>query len=235
LVDIAQFVCQHKRPIANLNSNDDIFSRAVWNLLVILSKWPGSSGSRRQHGLTLELGACSPSDSKHTFRDFHLEHNYPYQEEKDLETQFKAYKLRADALGLDSLNDPHHGWMNGHWEGVSLEAKQRIMGTLTINSNLPAFSAFSQKFPKVDIVTGLLIRRQFCRKIAASSLGMLLSEAFTCLQWFRHEAWHDVNPQEQLCFEKSTLKSYSLPDAVVRIQIHVGSTLTNLLLQTTRV
>jgi hypothetical protein len=69
------------------------------------------------------------------------------------------------------------------------------MGTLTIKFHLTEFSALSQAFPKIEIVTGLLIRRQFYRKIAAKSLGKLLREAFTCLQWFRHEAWHDVNPQ----------------------------------------
>lgn len=204
-------------------------------MLVILSKWTGVAGSRRQQGLTLELGAYSPSDSKHAFRDFHLEQDYPYQERKDLETNFEAYKLRADELGLDSLNDPYHGWIDGHQDNLSLEAKQRIMGTLTIKSNLPEFSAFSQAFPKVEIVTGLLIRRQFYRKIAAKSLGKLLREALTCLQWFRHEAWHDVNPQQQSRLEKGTSKWHSLPVVVIRRQMHVGSTLANLPLQNTRV
>jgi hypothetical protein len=204
-------------------------------LLVILSKWTGVAGSRRQQGLTLELGAYSPSDTKHAFRDFHLEQDYPYQERKDLETNFEAYKLRADELGLDSLNDTYHGWIDGHQDNLSLEAKQRIMGTLTIKSNLPEFSAFSQAFPKVEIVTGLLIRRQFYRKIAAKSLGKLLREAFTCLQWFCHEAWHDVNPQQQSRLEKGTSKWYSLPVVVIRRQMHVGSTLANLPLQNTRV
>ena len=204
-------------------------------MLVILSKWTGVAGSRRQQGLTLELGAYSPSDSKHAFRDFHLEQNYSYHERKDLEANFEAYRLRADELGLDSLNDPYHGWIDGHQDNLSLEAKQRIMGTLTIKSNLPEFSAFSQAFPKVEIVTGLLIRRQFYRKIAAKSLGKLLREAFTCLQWFRHEAWHDVNPQQQSRLEKGTSKWHSLPVVVIRRQMHVGSTLANLPLQNTRV
>ena len=203
-------------------------------MLVILSKWTGFARNRgrgrHQQGLTLELGAYSPSDSKHTFRDFHLEHDYPYQEKKDLEKNWGAYKLRADRLGLDSLNEPYHGWTDGHRGDVSLESKQRIMGTLTINLNLPEFSAFFQTFPKVEIVTGLLIRRQFYRKIAVNSLGKLLRETFTCLGWFRHEGWHDVNPQQQSCFEKGMLKSHSLPDVVVRRQIYVNSTLTNLLL-----
>jgi len=108
------------------------------------------------------------------------------------------------------------------------------MGTLTINLDLPEFSAFFQTFSKVEIVTGLLIRRQFYRKIAVGSLSKLLHETFTCLQWFRHEGWHDVNPQQQSCFEKGMLKSNPLSDVVVRRKIHVSSTLTNILLQTRR-
>ena len=186
------------------------------NLLIILSKWTEFAGSRRQQGLTLEFGVCSPSDSKHTFRDFHLEHNYPYQEKKDFEEHWEAYRLRADRLGLDSLNDPHHGWVNGRRDGVSLESKHRIMGPLFINTNLPQLAALSHTFPKAEIVTGLLIRRQFYRKIGAGCLNKLLRESFTCLRWFRHEVWHDVNRQNQLCFEHSTLKTYSLPDTFLR-------------------
>ena len=81
--------------------------------------------------------------------------------------------------------------------GIKTENRVRV-------TNLPKFYALSQAFPKVDIVTSLLIRRQFYRKIAANSLGKLLRETFTCLPWFRHEVWQDVNPQEQSRFEKGT-------------------------------
>lgn len=207
---VAPFVCQHHFPIADSNRNDDIFSRAVWNLLIILSNWTGFSCGcgcgRRYQGLTLELGVYSPSDSKHTFRDFRLEHDYPYQDKKDLERDYGAYRRRAARLKLNPLNDPSHGWVDGHRDAVCLGSKQRIMGMLAINLSLPEFSAFSQTFPKVEIVTGLLIRRQFYRKITAKSLSKLLREAFTCLRWFRHEGWHDVSPRRQLGFERSMLK-----------------------------
>jgi len=113
------------------------------------------------------------------------------------------------------LNDPYHGWVDGHQDGLNLESKQRIMGKLTVNTKILPLSKFLKKyerFPKVEVVTGLLIRRQFYRKIAASSLSRLLRETFTCLSWFHHEGWHDVNPQEQFSLEKGKLKSYSLPN-----------------------
>ena len=132
--------------------------------------------------MELELGAYSPSDSKHVFRDFHFEHNYPYQDEKDLGTHGDTSKLQADKLELDSLNDPYHGWVNGRRDEASLEAKQRIMGTLTINRNLSELYAVFQAFPRVGIVTSLLIRRQFNCKAATDFLRELLRETFTCLR-----------------------------------------------------
>lgn len=177
-------------------------SRALWNVLIILSKWTRSVQSR----LTLELGAYSLSDSKHTFRDFHLEQGYPYQEAKDLELHWEAYRLRADQLKLDSINDLYHGWVDGHQNNVSIGSQERIMGTLTTNLDLPEFSTFSQTFPKVEIITGLLIRRQFYRKIAINSLSKLLREAFICLQWFRHEGWYNINLHQQVSFERGMLK-----------------------------
>ncbi|KAK3934299.1 hypothetical protein QBC46DRAFT_428022 [Diplogelasinospora grovesii] len=95
------------------------------------------------------------------------------------------------------------------------------MGTLTINLDVPEFSTFFQTFPKVEIITGLHIRRQFYRKIAVSSLSKLLRETFTCLRWFRYEQWHHVKPQQQLRFEKDykSLISLDLPSTLRDLSI----------------
>jgi hypothetical protein len=124
----------------------------------------------------------------------------------------EAYKLRTELLGLYSLNDPYHGWVDGHRDIVSLESKQRIMGTSSINFNLPEASEFLhlQTFPRVEIVEGLLIRRHFYRRIAVSCLGKLLRETFTGLRFSRHEGWHDVDLQQQSRFEKSMSNLHSL-------------------------
>ncbi|RDL40524.1 uncharacterized protein BP5553_00503 [Venustampulla echinocandica] len=203
-------VCQFKEDINTKNKNNNCFSRAVWRLLIILSKWSGFVPSvgrygRRKKGLILELGAYSPSDCKHTFRDFHLEPNYPYLEPRDLDEHGEAYKQRAERLELESLNDPFHGWVDGKRDVngvISLEAKQRIIGTLQIKAKLREFARFDATFPKAEVVTGLLIRRQFYRKISAYSLSKLLRESFTCLEWLRHEGWHDIDTQQQAAFEK---------------------------------
>jgi hypothetical protein len=201
-------------------------SRALWNVLIILSKWTRSAQSR----LTLELGAYSVSDSRHTFRDFHLERGYPYQEAKDLELHWEAYQLRPDQLKLDSkfINDLYHGWVDGHQNNVSIGSQERIMGTLTTNFDLPEFFTFSQTFPKVEIITGLLIRRQFYRKIALNSLSKLLREAFTCLQWFRHEGWYNINLRQQISFEKGMPKVDLLTRCYYKETNTVNSILTNI-------
>ncbi|OBT73087.1 hypothetical protein VF21_07606 [Pseudogymnoascus sp. 05NY08] len=191
-------VCQLKEDDETMRNNNEVFFTALCNLLSILSKW---NRNRRQNWLTLELGAYSPGDCKHTFRDFHPQENYPYQEYNDVEPQPGASIQRIERLGRDTLDDPYHGWVNGQQEGLSLGSKQRIMGTLAID-NLPKPSIHPYTFPKVEIITNLFIRRQFYRKIAAKSLDKLLRESFTSLKWFRHETWHDVDPQQQLRFEK---------------------------------
>lgn len=202
--------------IANFNSNNDVFFRALWDILSVLSKWPGFARSRRGYGLTLELGAYSPGDCKHTFRDIHLEENYPYQEFNDGEPGCDEYKLRINRLGLDTLNDPYHGWVNGLQEGLSLGSKQRVMGTLTVDDNLSNLSIYPCTFPKVESINRLLIRRQFYRKIAAKSLDKLLRESFTCLRSVTYESWHDVDPEQQLCFENGMSGSHPLLDIVAR-------------------
>lgn len=89
-----------------------------------------------------------------------------------------------------------------------------------MDDGLPELSIYPYTFPRVEIITGLRIRRQFYRKIAAKSLDKLLRETFTCLKWFCHEAWHDVDPQQQLCFEKGMPGSHSLLDIVTCISLN---------------
>lgn len=64
------------------------------------------------------------------------------------------------------------------------------------------------------IVTGLLIRRQFYRKIAVKTLGRLLRETFAGLRWLKHEGWHNVKPQKQLRFEEGMWKPNSFPNII---------------------
>jgi len=154
-------------------------------------------------GLELELGIYSPSDCRHSFRDFHLEPNYPFQEIREIQNDAsKAYSQRNEHL--KSFNDELHGWVDGRRESESvicLREKQRLMGTLGfITEEL-------YTLPQVKVVTCLLIRRQFYRKISGRSLGILL-DSLTNLIEFRREGWLDVDAQEQLGFDRGTLNIY---------------------------
>lgn len=190
--------------------------------MTVLSKWPGlleqSPGSDplkrgyRYRGLTLELGAVSPSDSKHTFRDFRLDENYPYQNGRDVQEHYDAYKSRTRGLHeTNTLHDPYHGWVDGHRSDVSMGSKFRLMGNFSNRANYPVLSKFSagtpRRTPRVDIVTGLLLRRQFYREIASPILARLLSESFPCIRWLRHERWHHVDQSQQSKFQKCKWKS----------------------------
>ncbi|TVY56604.1 hypothetical protein LCER1_G001741 [Lachnellula cervina] len=197
-------VCQTKE-------DDDTKKRSLWELLEVLSQWTvlePSSGryGRSMKGLELELGAYSPSDCRHTFRDFHLEPNYPYQETQEVQTHLdEAYHQRIEQLG--SFNDQFHGWVEGRRDSESvicLEAKQRLMGTLEIKWGRTKFGKFASfiPLPEVEVITCLLIRRQFYRKISGYSIGKLLGQSFTNLMEFRREGWFDVDAQQQLEFDE---------------------------------
>ncbi|KFZ07638.1 hypothetical protein V501_06264 [Pseudogymnoascus sp. VKM F-4519 (FW-2642)] len=53
---------QLKEDDETIRKNNNVFFNSLWDLLFILSKWVGFVGTRREDGLTLELGAYSPSD-----------------------------------------------------------------------------------------------------------------------------------------------------------------------------
>jgi len=137
--------------------------------------------SCRQQRIALELSAYSPSDSERVFRT-PVPGKIILTKKKKEETHWEEHKLQADKLRGDSLNNPFHWQIDGHRDEYKFEIKQRIMGTLTINRNLPELYAVFQAFPRVGIVTSLLIRRQFNCKAATDFLRELLRETFTCLR-----------------------------------------------------
>ncbi|XMA17067.1 hypothetical protein WAI453_009858 [Rhynchosporium graminicola] len=266
-------VCQTKESNDQKDRNNHFFNRSLYGLLSVLSQWtvlepsPGRYG-RKMKGLELELGAYSPSDYRHTFRDFHIEPNRELRNTAEAETYLgETYHQEHEQLG--SLDDHFHGWVDGRRDDKSLictEAKQRLMGTLEINwartrpdkydfrlkrgdlakFNLgrgPIFDAEPSRaqdnemaelrwekthlaefefLPEVEVVTSLLIRRQFPRKISGSSIGRLLKESFTNLREFRREGWFDVDAQQQLEFDEGFnkyLAEENLPSTLRNVYI----------------
>lgn len=197
-------VCRTKEDDTTIRNNNDIFSKAISDLLTILSQWKSSTrlpGCSQIEGLILELGASSPSDCRHTpLNDFRLEDNYPYYEKSDLDPDFKAY--REYGKSFKNSIDYCYGSVNRRNKFCGSRPEWRVMGTLTVDEN-------KTNLPEVTIVRGLLIRRRFYRRIASSTINKLFCTSFTCLEWFRHEGWHNVDLHQQLAFERGMLNFYT--------------------------
>lgn len=116
-------VCQSREEDGTVQKNNDLFSRAIWNLTSILSKWTGLAKretvrNQRPEGIGLESGIYSPSDCKHAFQDIHFKNR------------------NSQRIVIDGLNDPYHGWLDGRRViAVGLEPKQKITGKLKIDPN----------------------------------------------------------------------------------------------------
>lgn len=133
----------NRRPRIGVTISDGI--RRLFN---ILSTW------KTTNGLTLELGAHSPTDSKHWFR------NYLASDEEDSTTVQKTDY---------SWYDPLHGWVNGKQVQYPPESViRRLFDT-------PHLSFSDRRAPPhVENVTCLMIRREMRRSLPASSLHFLL-------------------------------------------------------------
>ncbi|KAM5356659.1 hypothetical protein ACJ41O_003305 [Fusarium nematophilum] len=195
-------VCRMKEDSQTADRNNIAFTVAIWRLMQILSSWTTtetSNGDRQD--LTLELGAYSPSDWKHTFRDFRLQPDYPYREERDLEEDWGSYKRWVEASGIDRLDDSDHRWFGGSRGDPWMGAKKRVMNTLIIKPNGPGFSTPGRNLPKAHVVSGLVLRRAFYRRLSVPALKKVL-RALPRLSVFRYEGWHHLVGRKQVSFSR---------------------------------
>ncbi|KAL1858867.1 hypothetical protein VTK73DRAFT_7783 [Phialemonium thermophilum] len=213
--------CQVLEDGATLRRNDTTFSRALWTLLEVMSRWKRSD-CRRDRELVLEIGAYSPSDSKHDFRDFRLEKHYPFLFQEDLEGGFSTYRQQEERES--EQNDAFHGWFyRMRMAQPAFASKKRLMGTKPLElgreDKTRRWPRRWQRFPPVEIVTDLLFRRHFYRAVSVDVCSKLLNESLTRLAWFRHERWHDIEELHQLQFiaEYTTLLSAGLPDTLKQL------------------
>ena len=183
-----------------LHRNDQIFGKTLWKFLTILSTWRRPSGP----GVSVDLGVYSPSDGKHTFRDFRFAKGYPYIAGYEFEKSFDRYKRHA--LTLHVPGDVCPGWNNAVKGEPSQQAKKRTLSMLA-DSRASHFAAvYGRKtlglLPQVSVITGLRIRRHYSRLISHRIISKLLEESLTNLKWLRHEKWHDIDEMSQSYFEK---------------------------------
>jgi hypothetical protein len=186
--------------LTELARNNVIFTKALWKLVTILSNWPRRETSRSYitPGITLDLGALSPSDCEHAVRYFRLDESYPYLTEEDLPQSLSIMKwsdshLAPDLEGVVDLDESHkiHKQWPDEWQ-LSYGARARLLGRGPLTLDIDALgheSGSKPVFPEAVVVENLILRRQYYRHIAPDALRKLFSEAFTSVRSFRHEFW----------------------------------------------
>ncbi|KAL9616419.1 MAG: hypothetical protein Q9160_008718 [Pyrenula sp. 1 TL-2023] len=167
--------------------NNFTIKRAIWKLFKILGSWK-LRGSFHDRGLTLELSAHSPSDSRHFFR----EHCF---EEAGVDSDVDAER--------DSrcLHDPSHGWRNGQRISAPDELSlPRLFGPpILLNSR--------RKLKDVDVVTTLIVRRQTRRQFLSKALSPILN-SLPNLRHLTYEPWRDwIGTAGDLTHVRTTLLS----------------------------
>lgn len=205
LVDLGRYGCKScKRPEnkATTESNEATFTKALWDLLQILSLWTSHWEGRHpqlkrkgENSMMLYLGAYSPSDSKHVFRDFRLQDGYPFHFPALSHFPHEAY-IEYEST-VSKLTDRFHGWKRGRRKLPGLGAKKRLFGARPLGLNFRSVPSPPEnkplRFPRVEKVTRLTISRQYYRIIGTDVLGKLFKESFPRLWCFRHEQWRGVD------------------------------------------
>lgn len=144
----------------------EIISKAIFRLFQVLSSW-GPKSELERRDLTLELNAHSPSDWKHWFKNY-------YFTSDNKENQDAASKCT-------SCHDEKHGWVDGlQIRDPPFPAVRRLFGEIHFNN---------QDLPRVDIVTGFLIRRQLRRRVAAHSTLKNILGKLPGLECMVYEPW----------------------------------------------
>lgn len=145
------------------DADNAIVADAIKKLFSILSVWRDSPSR-----LCLELSIYSPSDSQHGFGgDFHLGPE-PFEAEPD-----KQKKLR--------IHDPRHTWRHGRRSRPPLIAN---ISKLLV----PSHPKFPNGLPIVQVVDGLLIRRQTRHTLHSNALGQILT-SLPNLECIKIEPW----------------------------------------------
>ncbi|CCT63701.1 uncharacterized protein FFUJ_05145 [Fusarium fujikuroi IMI 58289] len=174
----------------NITQNNRIFTQALAVLLKVLSLWRGDYG-----GLEVELDARSPSDCRYFafIHELHDDFLFRFQDEDELFDAVKLfYKKRYEETKrtwgsrrstssnlIRTLNGETIRRLRGH----HLELKPSLM-----NRGYP-YSQVVRNLPATPIVKGLVIRRVAPRLIALESLGKIIRESFTALEYFSYSTY----------------------------------------------
>lgn len=171
-------------------------------LLRVLSAWSVDDYGGR--GLTLEIGAFSPGDSRHALNSCAMNPRYPYQTVADLRSATKP-----SITDYHLAHETHYSrcWHSHLEEGNLVEMLQKIQGT-PLQLWDRGLRGYPQQpppvLPKTPIVRQLLLRRRFRRSIDIATLSLLFRECFIAVHVFRYERWVSFEPEEEQEFRQGT-------------------------------
>ncbi|KAL2757226.1 hypothetical protein ACRALDRAFT_1067871 [Sodiomyces alcalophilus JCM 7366] len=188
-------VCETAEDDAAARTNDIVFMNTLQKFMAIISRWKRHEGN----GIELDIGAYSPSDGRHGFRDCRFSEGYRYGASQDVYEHHAAALRRAMA----DQDDPCPGWSrmcDGEHLLPPLASKKRLLATLGCTESPHFREVFTtcckrngprrlKGFCPAPIVRSLVIRRHYYRHISPPVLGHFIGQALPNLQSFRHEAW----------------------------------------------
>ncbi|KAH6686955.1 hypothetical protein F5X68DRAFT_240421 [Plectosphaerella plurivora] len=184
--------CQEHESLKETCQNSQTFMLALLKLTKIMSNWP----AQRRRGITLDLGAYSPSDNQHGLTDFRLSKDYPtrYAASADMYERHRKEVLAKSKQ--DGVAERCPGWTRIYC-GRNLEknARERLLSSLVL-VQMPADHPDngigldrSILFASAPVFDELWISRRCYRHISPGVLQQLIRQGLPGLRHFRHEMW----------------------------------------------
>ncbi|KAK7751103.1 hypothetical protein SLS62_006932 [Diatrype stigma] len=193
-------VCGEFESMQATIKNDSLASDALYALFDALSSWkPSETGGG---GLTLELSAHSPSDAEHYFKNFRFG-AVPYFGEDDSDPGSRL--LARDRL---DGSDTSHAWRDSYALGAYRLGDDFSRAGRLFGRGL----CVAGELPRVEAVTGFLIRRQCYRRFQPLALQKVLC-SLPRLESVQLELWSRFFPQDE---EYETAFKADFPQKSVR-------------------
>ncbi|TPX08927.1 uncharacterized protein E0L32_009631 [Thyridium curvatum] len=181
--------CQKAETLDEIRNNNIVFTKAVWGLFNILSTWERDLSSVHPYkGLRLELGVYSPSDATHFCKELQCRVN---------DTSW------SNIIGIQNrgFHDKAHGWREERQLRPTGDALRRVFGPscgLAFDLRISTARQLEKVLPKVNIITVLVIRRQFYRHYSISKALQPIIQSLPQLFDIRYEHWRDPEGEDGL-------------------------------------
>ncbi|KAK1599272.1 F-box domain-containing protein [Colletotrichum navitas] len=195
--------CDEEEDDATACANDEAFIEVLRRFMTIMSAWP-----KREHnsGITLDLGAYSPSDGRHGFRDYRFSDQYQYGAPETSHEQHADVLCRAQEAG-ENQKSTCPGWnrsCNDECSSPSLSSKKRILATIGDVRRRHFSEVFTEGhwdtqphtvlkgIVSAPAITSLVLPRHYYRPISLLVLGCVIRQGFPSLQSLRRETWRAI-------------------------------------------